>query len=160
MSHKIPKILSGLIMIVMTASRFARVSAFVLPRRSPAPSSAAARAVLVSPAIQPLPTTAARLFSTTAGEARTVLKRVKTIDAVDPSEDPVIVKGWVRTIRKQKTMAFVQVNDGSNLKGIQCVVSLDDIDEKTKKGWFVLLVLRLALACWGSVYMDGIIFYG
>jgi len=71
-----------------------------------------------------------------------LLKRVKTIDAVEPTEDHVVIKGWVRTIRKQKTVAFVQVNDGSTLKGIQCVVSFDGIDETTMKGrtitWLLL----------------------
>lgn len=78
-----------------------------------------------------------RLFSATAessSSAATVLPRVKTIDAKEPTEDPVIVKGWVKTIRKQKTLAFVQVNDGSNMKGIQCVISFDDISEESKKG--------------------------
>lgn len=45
-----------------------------------------------------------------------------------------MVKGWVRTVRKQKTLAFVEVNDGSNLGGIQCVLSFDDIDDLTREG--------------------------
>ena len=45
-----------------------------------------------------------------------------------------MVKGWVRTVRKQKTVAFVEVNDGSNLGGIQCVLSFDAIDEATREG--------------------------
>lgn len=55
-----------------------------------------------------------------------IAPRVKTIDALrsKPSENLVTVKGWVRTIRKQKTLAFVEVNDGSNLSGIQCVIPL------------------------------------
>jgi asparaginyl-tRNA synthetase len=52
-------------------------------------------------------------------------RRVKTVDATTPTESAVIIKGWVRTLRKQKTLAFVEVNDGSNLAGIQCVVTLD-----------------------------------
>jgi hypothetical protein len=89
-----------------------------------------------------------RLFSATAESASAVLKRVKTIDAVEPTEDPVIIKGWVKTIRKQKTLAFVQVNDGSNLKGIQCVLSFDDIDEQTKKGKYCLFLNYVLLFCW------------
>ena len=34
----------------------------------------------------------------------------------------VTVKGWVRTIRKQKKFCFVEVNDGSSLKGVQCII--------------------------------------
>jgi len=72
--------------------------------------------------------------ATTTG---TVSKRVKTADISSghpsvESKEPVMIKGWVRTVRKQKTLAFVEVNDGSNLKGVQCVLSFDDIDEDTK----------------------------
>mmetsp|Transcript_38268 Transcript_38268/g.77967 ORF Transcript_38268/g.77967 Transcript_38268/m.77967 type:complete len:571 (-) Transcript_38268:1136-2848(-) len=59
------------------------------------------------------------------------LKRVKTADAV-PSDEVISVKGWVRTVRKQKTLAFVEVNDGSSLSGIQCVMPFDSIDEDTR----------------------------
>lgn len=31
----------------------------------------------------------------------------------------VVVKGWVRTKRDQKTFSFVEVNDGSCMKGVQ-----------------------------------------
>jgi asparaginyl-tRNA synthetase len=47
------------------------------------------------------------------------MKRVKTKDAV-PSDEMVAIKGWVRTVRKQKTLAFVEVNDGSTLSGSVC----------------------------------------
>ncbi|KAL7470855.1 hypothetical protein ACHAXS_011134 [Conticribra weissflogii] len=59
-------------------------------------------------------------------------RRVKTADA-DVSDEPVSIKGWVKTVRKQKTLAFVEVNDGSNMSGIQCVVPFDDVDEATLK---------------------------
>jgi len=60
-----------------------------------------------------------------------ILKRVKTADAV-PSDGDVAIKGWVRTVRKQKTLAFVEVNDGSSLSGIQCVLPFDSIDEASR----------------------------
>jgi hypothetical protein len=63
-----------------------------------------------------------------------VLPRVKAVDAKSPTDGPVVVKGWVRTVRKQKTLAFVEVNDGSNLSGLQCVLSFDVIDDETKSG--------------------------
>lgn len=37
----------------------------------------------------------------------------------------VTVKGWVRTVRNQKTFAFVEVNDGSTLSNFQVVVNAD-----------------------------------
>jgi hypothetical protein len=63
-----------------------------------------------------------------------IIPRVKAADAKGPSDGPVLVKGWVRTVRKQKTLAFVEVNDGSNLGGIQCVLSFDVIDDDTLEG--------------------------
>ena len=81
------------------------------------------------------------LFSTSSSSTTpstttqpTILPRIKTCDANEPSDGPIMVKGWVRTVRKQKTLAFVEVNDGSNLGGIQCVLSFDDIDELTREG--------------------------
>lgn len=60
-------------------------------------------------------------------------RRVKTADA-EVSDEQVSIKGWVRTVRKQKTLAFVEVNDGSNMSGIQCVLPFDGVDEDTMKG--------------------------
>jgi hypothetical protein len=33
----------------------------------------------------------------------------------------VLLKGWVRTVRNQKTFSFVELNDGSSLAGLQVV---------------------------------------
>jgi len=69
-----------------------------------------------------------------ASNDSTVLRRVKTVDAKEATDGkPILIKGWVRTVRKQKTLAFVEVNDGSNMNGIQCVLSFDNIDEDTQK---------------------------
>merc|ERR1719428_1661813 len=85
----------------------------------------------------------------TASADSTVLRRVKAVDATEATGgDPVLVKGWVRTVRKQKTLAFVEVNDGSNLGGIQCVLSFDQIDTKTKDE-----INRLTTGC--SVHIIG-----
>jgi hypothetical protein len=74
-------------------------------------------------------------MSTTSASVPTqIIPRVKAADALEPSDGPVVVKGWVRTLRKQKTLAFVEVNDGSNLSGIQCVLSFDDIDSVSLEG--------------------------
>jgi hypothetical protein len=63
-----------------------------------------------------------------------ILPRIKTIDATEPTDGPVLVKGWVRTVRKQKTLTFIEVNDGSNMGGLQCVLSFDAIDDATREG--------------------------
>lgn len=75
--------------------------------------------------------TATRLFASTSQK---IVPRVKAVDATEASDGPVVIKGWVRTVRKQKTLAFVEVNDGSNLGGIQCVLPFDQIDDETKEG--------------------------
>ena len=64
-----------------------------------------------------------------------ILKRVKTANA-SPTDGDISIKGWVRTVRKQKTLAFVEVNDGSSLSGIQCVLPFDDLDKDSKSGRF------------------------
>jgi len=39
----------------------------------------------------------------------------------------VTIKGWVRTIRSQKTFSFIEVNDGSTLSGLQIVAETDGV---------------------------------
>jgi asparaginyl-tRNA synthetase len=43
----------------------------------------------------------------------------------------VILRGWVRTKREQKTFSFLEVNDGSSLAGMQAVVTADLPDYET-----------------------------
>jgi hypothetical protein len=86
--------------------------------------------------IQRIPKVRVVSSSASSSSSTDIVPRVKAIDATSPSDGPVVVKGWVRTVRKQKTLAFVEVNDGSNLSGIQVVASFDAIDDETKKGKF------------------------
>ena len=46
----------------------------------------------------------------------------------------VTVKGWVRTKRGNKNVAFIALNDGSSVANIQVVVDLAKIDETELKG--------------------------
>ncbi len=60
------------------------------------------------------------------------MKRTKINDLLK-SEDygkKVNVKGWVRTKRSSKNIAFITLNDGSCLNNIQIVVDLNNFDEK------------------------------
>ncbi|KAI8378019.1 uncharacterized protein BYT42DRAFT_572451 [Radiomyces spectabilis] len=41
----------------------------------------------------------------------------------------VVVRGWVRSVRKQKQVSFANINDGSNLKGIQAILSEADANK-------------------------------
>ncbi len=56
--------------------------------------------------------------------------RIKQIKYHEPGTHPdvgdeVTVKGWVRTLRNQKTFSFVEVNDGSTLSNLQVIVTPD-----------------------------------
>ena len=61
------------------------------------------------------------------------LRRIKTVHALTPTGEGEIIKiqGWVRTVRQQKTVAFIQVNDGSNLGGIQGVATLSELSPES-----------------------------
>jgi asparaginyl-tRNA synthetase len=48
-------------------------------------------------------------------------KRIKEI-LQGKANDPVTVRGWVRTVRDQKAFLFIEVNDGSTLSNLQIVV--------------------------------------
>ncbi len=45
----------------------------------------------------------------------------------------VLIKGWVRTRRGSKSVAFVAVNDGSTIHNIQVVIDLQDFNEDEMK---------------------------
>lgn len=49
-------------------------------------------------------------------------KRIKEILSQTPSDDILTVEGWVRTKRDSKNVCFLEINDGSCLKGMQAVV--------------------------------------
>lgn len=58
---------------------------------------------------------------------RIKIKDIKHPRAGDPSlvGHEVTVKGWVRTVRNQKTFTFVEVNDGSTMSNFQVIASPD-----------------------------------
>jgi len=55
------------------------------------------------------------------------LKRQRVVTLLKDGEaqigQEVLVSGWVRTVRSQKTFSFVEVNDGSSLAGVQVVAA-------------------------------------
>jgi len=51
---------------------------------------------------------------------------IKTLFQTEPKEQEVVVKGWVRSLRKSKTFSFIVINDGSCQKDIQ-VIAADDL---------------------------------
>lgn len=54
---------------------------------------------------------------------RTKIKELKGPQASTFVGKEITLKGWVRTVRNQKTFAFVEVNDGSSLSNFQIVIT-------------------------------------
>ena len=63
------------------------------------------------------------------------MKRTKIIDALASKElgGTITVKGWIRTKRENKNVAFLAVNDGSTIHNIQVVVDVPNFDEEVLK---------------------------
>ncbi len=57
--------------------------------------------------------------------------RIKIVDLLKTTElnQDVVVKGWVRTKRGNKNVAFIALNDGSSINNIQLVVDVANFDE-------------------------------
>ena len=64
------------------------------------------------------------------------MKRIKIADLLKNPEfgKSVCVKGWVRTRRGNKQVAFIALNDGSTIHNVQIVVDLSKFDEEYLKG--------------------------
>jgi asparaginyl-tRNA synthetase len=59
--------------------------------------------------------------------------QIKELLGLDPQGQEVLVKGWVRTKRGQANLIFINLNDGSTIKVIQCVVEAGSVSEETLK---------------------------
>ena len=53
-----------------------------------------------------------------------------TILGIKPSDQEVVVKGWVRSFRSNR---FISLNDGSTIHNLQCVVDFSNIEEQILK---------------------------
>ena len=60
-------------------------------------------------------------------------QRIATILKSEAVDTDVVVKGWVRTKRGNKNVAFIALNDGSCMQNIQVVVDLAKIAEEELK---------------------------
>ncbi|MEX1361904.1 MAG: asparagine--tRNA ligase [Nannocystaceae bacterium] len=58
-------------------------------------------------------------------------RRIVDVLTLAPPVDGVVVKGWLRTVRTSKQVTFLNVNDGSNLSGVQVIAGeeLSNIEE-------------------------------
>ncbi|MBO7271522.1 MAG: asparagine--tRNA ligase, partial [Bacteroidaceae bacterium] len=63
------------------------------------------------------------------------IKRTKISDILKNTSAgvEVNVKGWVRTRRSSKQVAFVALNDGSTINNVQVVIDADKFDEELVK---------------------------
>ncbi len=57
--------------------------------------------------------------------------KIKALLSSGNIDEQVLVKGWVRTRRGNKNIAFVALNDGSTIHNIQVVVEIADFSEET-----------------------------
>lgn len=57
-------------------------------------------------------------------------KEIKHILSQQPSDQPVVVKGWVRTFRNDQ---FIALNDGSTINNLQVVIDALSCSEENKK---------------------------
>lgn len=60
-------------------------------------------------------------------------KRIAYYLASDPQEQSISLKGWVRSKRGNKDIAFIALSDGSTIKTIQVVAELNQFDENLMK---------------------------
>ncbi len=63
------------------------------------------------------------------------MKRTKIIDALKSEhyDEPICVKGWVRTRRGSKSVSFIALNDGSTINNIQIVADNEKFSADTLK---------------------------
>lgn len=57
--------------------------------------------------------------------------QIKDLLRLEPSEQTVIAKGWVRTKRESKNAVFISLNDGSTIHNIQAVAEPGQLPEST-----------------------------
>ncbi|KAL2547434.1 Asparagine--tRNA ligase [Forsythia ovata] len=93
------------------------------------PLSRRAFCSVISSAITSGEATKTETLEKKVGEFR---KKIKIVDIKGgPDEglnllgDTVVVRGWVRTLRVQRSVTFIEVNDGSCLSNMQCVMGSD-----------------------------------
>ncbi|KAI9593570.1 asparaginyl-tRNA synthetase [Syncephalis fuscata] len=63
-----------------------------------------------------------RRFYTSGQPLMSGVSTIRQILIKQHAGQPTCIHGWIRSVRKQKNMAFVDVNDGSCMRGIQVIV--------------------------------------
>ncbi|KAJ1290931.1 hypothetical protein BS78_02G280200 [Paspalum vaginatum] len=105
---------------------------FPLPRATALAAASGRRQRFCTAAQASTPATAAAAETTgAAGEAVGEFRKRLRVSDVKGGEDEGVawvgkelaVRGWVRTCRAQRTVTFVEINDGSCLSNMQCVLT-------------------------------------
>ena len=79
---------------------------------------------------------AARAFSI---QSRSLAHRSQVFDAiVSPAGTNVTVSGWVASVRAQKRVAFLTINDGSSAVPLQVVCGPNDVAKYSFQTFFSL----------------------
>ena len=82
-------------------------------------------------------------------------ERIKSLLMREPGEEKVLAEGWVRTKRDSKNVCFLDVNDGSCLKGLQLVIDKasfnnDNLLDSISTGAAVSAIGRIVASQGGS----------
>lgn len=59
--------------------------------------------------------------------------KIRDVLSLQPIDKEVLVKGWVRTKRGNKNVAFIALNDGSTIHNLQIVAEVSSFDEELLK---------------------------
>ncbi|BCR20713.1 asparagine--tRNA ligase [Borrelia miyamotoi] len=60
-------------------------------------------------------------------------KSIKEILSKPKIDSKITIKGWIRTKRSNGKISFVEINDGSNIKGIQAIIDKEEVHFEEKK---------------------------
>ncbi|QFP42195.1 asparagine--tRNA ligase [Borrelia miyamotoi] len=60
-------------------------------------------------------------------------KSIKEILSNPKIDSKITIKGWIRTKRSNGKISFVEINDGSNIQGIQAIIDKEEIQFEEKK---------------------------
>ena len=77
----------------------------------------------------------ARFVGCNHNKSMKAIKRTRIADLLKSKEHgiEVNVRGWVRTRRSSKQVAFVALNDGSTINNVQVVIDVENFDEELVK---------------------------
>lgn len=66
---------------------------------------------------------ARRLYSTQRQQCLFPTRTIRSLLDTTQDNGNVAVRAWIRSVRKQKQVAFANINDGSSLKGMQAILT-------------------------------------